>query len=323
MKKILLTTLISGLVLTGCGGSSSPNSTPPKDDTPATPTPTASPLLGKWNGSVTCQYDDEAPMYFKENLTITADTIIVERTNYTADDFGCSGVGTADNKTFEYATGELVTPSNADGIKMQQVDVKGETKIALYVSPGEKHLVLIDGIKDAEDNISYPTSFRIDEHYIKDGADLTPSGATVTVLGHSGINLTTGIVDPNSEDKHDISTIAWSPTGVGPAGFDDDGIAYSGWGEGIWIRPNYRDPANSDDPNVYIKDIGKIALQDVTAAPTSWPENWVTSLSPLTEDHAYVVRLLNGKHAKLRVLHKPDVEAAGWWSVLIEYQLMD
>ena len=315
MKKILLTTLISGLVLTGCGGSSSSSDSSKKSDTSVS-------ILGKWNGSATCQYDDEAPMYFKENLTITADTIIVERTNYTADDFGCSGVGTADKKTFEYTTGELVTPTNSNSIKMQQVDVKGETKIALYVSPGEKHLVLIDGIKDAEDNISYPTSFRIDDHFIKEGANLKPSGATVTVLDHSGINLTTGVSNNLSEDQPDLDTIDWSSTGV--AGFNDDGSTNPGLGEGVWIRPYYRDQANSDDPNVYIKDMGKIALQDVTAAPTSWPEILVTPLSPLTEDHAYVVRLLNGKHAKLRVLHKPDAEA-GWWSlpVLIEYQLMD
>ena len=319
MKKILLTTLISGLVLTGCGGSSSPNSTPPKDDTPATPTPTASPLLGKWNGSVTCQYDDEAPMYFKENLTITADTIIVERTNYTADDFGCSGVGTADNKTFEYATGELVTPSNADGIKMQQVDVKGETKIALYVSPGEKHLVLIDGIKDAEDNISYPTSFRIDEHYIKDGADLTPSGATVTVLDHSGMNLITGIVTRGNEENHDIATIAWSPSNLGP----EDGAFKNGWGAGgVWIRPNYMREITPEDPYIYIQDLGVVALSEVTEVPSNWPVLDVNHMPPLSQGHVYVVRLLNGNYAKLRVLHKPDAEAK-WWSVLIEYQLMD
>lgn len=309
MNKLLLTTLISGLVLTGCGGSS-------KSDSSSPTTPAVSPLIGKWNTSNSCQYDDEAPMYFKENLTITAATIIVERTNYTADDDGCLGVGTEDNKTFEYTTGALVTPTNADGIKMQQIDVTGETKIALYVSPGSKHLIVTDGVKDAEGNTSYPTSFRIDEHYIKEGADLTPSGATVTVLSHSGINLTTGIVSQVSEDDHDIATINWSPTGIGI-----DGVT-SGWNEGIWIRPNYHGPDGDDFSTIYINDMGIKTLQEVIAAPSSWPENWVTSLSPMTEGNAYVVRLLNGQYAKLRVLHQPDVESV-WWPILIEYELMN
>lgn len=315
MKKILLTTLISGLALSGCGGSSSSSDSSKKSDTSVS-------ILGNWNASVTCQYDDENLIFFQESLAITTDSISVKRINHSQDDTECSGVGTEDNKTYKYSKGELVNASNSTEIKMQQIDAIGAGKVALYVSPGSKHLVFTDGVNDSTD---YPTDFSIDDHFIKEGANLKPSGATVTVLDHSGINLTTGVSNNLSEDQHDLATIAWSPTGVGPAGFDENGSANSGWGEGVWIRPNHTTKVNADDPedtNIYISDMGKTDFSKVTNIPTSWPQNWVTPLTPIQEGHTYVVRLMNGKHAKLRVLHEPDFESE-WWPVLIEYQLMD
>lgn len=304
MKKMLLTTVIAGFTLSGCGGSSG------SDDAPSSPVTGAS-VLGTWDASQACQYDDESPMYYTESLVISASEIEVQRVNFDSEDYDCSGTGTADTNTYSYSAGELIAPANGTGIQMLQLDVNSLGKIALYVSPGSKHLVVTES-----DDDNFPTSFRIDEHYVKRGASFAPSGATVTVLHHSGMNLTSGVVS-DDESSHDIATIAWSPTNLGPLG----GESENGWGAGIWIRPNYMREVDPEAP-VYIKDMGSVSLSSVNAIPSGWPEEDVDRLDPLAKGHVYVVRLLNGGYAKLRILHEPDTESDGW-SVLMEYQLMN
>lgn len=151
-------------------------------------------------------------------------------------------------------TGETISGSDT-GLSLQQLTVNTgnhEIRYVGYVTPTGNHLIITQN-----DSNTFPDHLTLDEYYIKQGADFTPSGATVTVLGHSGMNLADGVVHL-LEDTHDVATIGWSPTYTYEPGVE--------WGDGVWLRSNYESAEYS-----YVADMGSAALKEITSVPSSWP----------------------------------------------------
>jgi len=297
-----LTSAIASTVLIGCGGSS--GSSGDKAE---------SLYNGTWL-SPSCRYgeyfpDTDSSTYERDVLTINDGSFVFEENTYS--DASCTLLISSDRQELSLTLGETFTGADT-GLTLQQLAVSNgttETHYSGYATANGNHLIVT-----SNDANTYPDHITLDEYYVKQDGDFTPDGATITVLGHSGMNLSDGIVYP-LEDTHDVATIGWSPTGTYDAGVS--------WGDGVWLRANYESTEYS-----YVADMGANSLAQVTSLPTAWPtkddfntEADESSAAPaLVKGHVYVVRMLDGNYAKIRILNTPDAD--GDWNVLIEYELM-
>jgi hypothetical protein len=175
-----------------------------------------------------------------------------------------------------------------------------------YVNPSANHLLLTSA------SVTHPTQIDFSHHYVKQGADFSAnsSGTNITVLGHFGLNLKTGIGD-ESAGTNDLSTITWSPSTK-----YIDGEAY---GSGIWLR----DYENASE--LYIYPTGETDLAKAVVLPPEWltlePSEEADSIPSVKKGEVNIVRLHDESYAKLKVLNTPDPDAENW-PVLIEYQLL-
>lgn len=304
MNKTRLALIVSAAVLTACGDSSSDS--PAKADISA--------YDGSWQ-TPTCAYNydsDTSTDYYTRDILTVADGQLTYTEN-TYSDNACTLLLTQDQQDLTLEPGDTFSGTDT-GLTLQKLVVSdGVTDYHYvgYATPSGNYLILT-----SNDANTYPDHLTLDEYYVKVGGNFTPSGKTIAVVTHNGINLSDGKVY-SDEGLHDIRTIAWSPTYVYP-----DGIA---WGEGIWL-----DTITSYNDHSYVADMGLTTLDQVTAVPGSWPAyddldttgiNEADAVYPLSKGHVYVVRLANDGYAKLRVLNTPDPDSFGW-QILVEYQLM-
>jgi hypothetical protein len=65
--------------------------------------------------------------------------------------------------------------------------------------------------------------------------------------------------------------------------------------EHLWLHP-----ALNDDEHNYTRDMGAVAMSEVTALPDAWDAGADETLAPIAEGHVYVIKCADG-HAKLKV----------------------
>lgn len=299
----ILAASVSALVLSACGGSDSSGGSTP-----------ASAYSGTWLSPV-CEYGDYFPdtdtrTYERTVITINGESLVYEDNTYS--DGTCSTVISSERDDLTITLGDTFTGADT-GLTLQKVvisDGVDNYNYVAYATDKGNHLILT-----SNDDNTYSDRLTLDEYYLRQGGDFAPSGATTTVLNHYGINLTTGVAY-TTEETHDVATIGWSPTYEYETG--------QGWGDGIWLRSNYESSDYS-----YVADMGLKTLDQVSSAPTSWPAlddfnttaDEAEAVSYIIKGHVYVVRMLNGNYAKIRVLNTPDADADNW-QVLVEYELM-
>lgn len=286
--------LASSLALTGCLGSSDGSSKDSSD------TEKASALQGTWLGN--CQFDNDNDRYVVEQLEITDEQIKQTDIYYANDDWECAGTSTGNliAATAAFSDEGRYSPANAPELELHKLHLDlGATsaKVAAYATPKGQYLIITDSVAGL-----YPTDFKIDDTYKKQGITFSSTGTTQAVLGHFGFNLKTG-----SSANQDLYTTAWSPSGLG-----------GDWGTGIWITPTLQDETG----NIYISNQGENTLSEVSSIPASWPTG-DSAITPVKKGEVHVIKRNDGSYAKLRVLHDPIVDGVANWEILVEYQLMD
>ncbi len=302
-NKILCLAIISTPLLLACGGSSSSDD---KEDA------VKASIVGTWE-SPSCEYGTYYPEtgasdYKKTLLEITETSI--KSTESTYSDYDCT-LETARVEKNVTLTDEGAVTGADTGLEMRKLSTSElPNKWLAYVNPSSTHLILTPG------STEFPNQINLASYYVKQGADFSAkaTGSNITVLGHFGLNLKTGLSE-ESESTNDLSTIQWSPS--------YEYIEGEEYGGGIWLR-DY-----SDDDNLYVHPTGKTVFAEVTAPPATWfvkssPDfdGVVDAIPSVKKGEVNVIKLRDGSYAKLKVLNTPDPESYNW-SLLVEYQLFN
>lgn len=304
-KKSVCLAILSTPLLFACGGGSS------SDDSDKVAEVKAS-IVGTWE-SPTCAYGDYYPDtdssdYKRTLLKVTESSITTSDNTYSDSD--CTLVIESNEKEVTLTDeGDVVGADT--GLEMRKLATSDlPNKWLAYVNPTGTHLILTPG------STEYPTQINLEKYYVKQDADFSAkaTGSNITVLGHFGLNLKTGLSE-QSEATHDLSTTQWSPS--------NEYIAGESYGSGIWLR-DY-----SNDHNLYVHPTGKTALADVTAPPSTWFvqtssefEGFVDAIPSVKKGEVNVIKLRDGSYAKLKVLNTPNPDSNNW-SLLVEYQLFN
>jgi hypothetical protein len=126
--------------------------------------------------------------------------------------------------------------------------------------------------------------------------------ASVT-LKHSGFDFSGGVVPPTWETS-DGHTTNWPPTpSINPE---------KAYGAYVWFEPF----ANTNT-QCFMKDMGTVTLESVTAVPTEWDGGPGVLMEPLAVDHVYVIKCLDGYAKFLVKAIYPQQEQE--WAVDVEY----
>jgi len=273
------------LVLSGCGGTSS-------GDDSSNGGSNSGDIIGTWEGK--CGGIGGGGNV-KTVINIESDSITY--TDYTYSNGACSGDPVSNTaKVSSYTLGKQFSDSD-NGMTIQQLSVSssdGDFKTVIGASPDSKLVFFGDQGND------FPTQINLEDSFTKVGADLTPNGKTVRVLGHSGLDFSAG----ESGTESDAYTVIWSPTAVSETR-----------GTAIWIG-TFNEAGND---NYYVYDTGSTDLNSVSTEPTNWPQ-MDERAAKMTKNKVYVLKLKEGNHAKVKVLSTPD--PAGYdWAFLIEYEI--
>lgn len=280
---------LSGVALSGCGGTSSSSDSSSGGSDKLN-------FEGTWES--TCQYDSDLDKDVKSVVEISNGN--VTQTDY-AYESSCTGSATSNTATVgSYKLGNKLQDSDT-GLTIQQLDVSmtdGDFKTVIGIIPDNKQVFF------GENGSSYPTKVNLNDNYTKVGADLSPSGKTVRVLGHMEFDFSAGQPASDYEDA-DAGTIIWGPTN-----------AQEVWGSAVWIRSNVEEEGNN---NFYVYATGKTDLSQVSSAPSSWPQI-DQNVPSVVKGQVYVLKLAEGNHVKLKVLSTPDTDLLNW-PLLVEYEI--
>lgn len=306
-KKIAFLTLVTTPLLFACGGSSSSSNSNSDNQSEIKAS-----IEGTWL-SPSCQmgeyYSDTDSFDYKRQKIIITNSVI-RTLDITYSDNDCTLVINSDEKEVTLTDeGPLVGADT--GLEMRKLATSGlPNKWLAYVNPNSTHLILTPG------STEYPTQINLEKYYVKQGADFSAkaTGSNITVLGHFGLNLKTGLSE-QSEATHDISTTQWSPS--------NEYIAGESYGSGIWLR-DY-----SQDEYLYVYPTEITAFSEVTEVPSNWfvkytsdKEQAVDKIPSVKKGEVNIVKLRDGSYAKLKVLNTPNPDSNNW-SLLVEYQLFN
>lgn len=301
-KKLLCLAIMSTPLLFACGESSSSSKDDDLDDVKAG-------IIGTWQTPL-CDmgdYYDETNSFDYKRTLLTIDESSIKTLDNTYSDSDCTLlISSSESEVTLQDDGAAV--GSDTGLEMRKFTTSDSSnnKWLAYINPSANHLLVTPG------STTHPTQIDFSHHYVKQGADFSAnsSGTNITVLGHFGLNLKTGIGD-ESAGTNDLSTTQWSPS--------NKYIGGESYGSGIWLR----DYENANE--LYIYPTGETDLSKAVILPPEWltldPSDEADSIPSVKKGEVNIVRLHDGSYAKLKVLNTPDPDADNW-PVLIEYQLL-